>query len=170
MFLVGPPGVGKTTLARALLDPDPYLVVKPKWTVGETMCAAGHYSGGTFDGADTVAYNGVKAALDYWATNLHDAVRWTLFDGDRFSYEGVLDYFRAHGVAKLLCVNLAAGESTLSKRRAERGSNQNAAWMKGRVTKAQRFAEKFERTSRLDLLAEGATERLATTVRQHFVL
>jgi hypothetical protein len=103
VWVVGEPGVGKTTLVReGLLEDDMELVGPPKWTVGQAVAAAGHYSGGKFDGADTVPYNGAAAALDYWATRLH-TFPLTIFDGDRFSNDNAVKFFHAREVTHRLC-------------------------------------------------------------------
>lgn len=145
LFVVGAPGVGKTTLVRALLGLEGgdlpeggYLVPKPKWTVLPSAAAAGHYTGETFDGGDTVPYTGAQDALAYWRAHLA-ARALTVFDGDRFSNAGVLTWLRDHGHAPR-ALWLTAPSETLDTRRAARGSHQNAAWMKGRATKAERFA------------------------------
>jgi len=55
VFVIGPPGVGKTTAIRPMLDEGSTLIDKPKWTVGPHVVAPGHYTGKTFDGADFFA-------------------------------------------------------------------------------------------------------------------
>ncbi len=170
LFIVGAPGSGKTTLARALLPPEPYFIVKPKWTMGDIVCAVGHYTGGTFDGGDTIGYNGVKQALDYWRVHILNGttLKVTLFDGDRFSYAGALETIRTHS-ASVGCVYLNADDATLATRRAGRGSHQNPTWMKGRVTKATRFFELFHPREKLALQADcTTTATMAQQVRQHF--
>lgn len=147
LFVVGPPGVGKTTLVRLLLTMQGpelpiggYLVAKPKWTViGKEICAAGHYTGQVFDGGDTVPYTGAMPALDYWRANLSDR-RLTVLDGDRFSFAGVVTALRGHDLA---CLHVEASLEILDARRAARGSKQNATWMKGRESKARNFAAMF---------------------------
>jgi hypothetical protein len=143
LWIVGEPGVGKTTLARGLLEPDSRLIAKPKWTVGPTVCAAGHYTGATFDGGDTVAYNGAAACLDFWRERLQGH-RLTILDGDRFSNGKVVAWFREHApYAKLMCAYLDAPAGVAAARRAARGSKQNESWIAGRATKAHRFMGQF---------------------------
>ncbi len=164
LFFVGAPGVGKTTLVRHFLGVDPFFVMKPKWTVAqnETVVAAGHYTGGTFDGADTVPYNGVRLALDYWRVKLRAKATLTIFDGERFSNRAVVDELEKLDVVK--CVFLTAPKETLEARRRERGSNQNETWLKGRVTKAANFADLFAATKRLDLVADVPSPALFAKV------
>lgn len=149
-YVVGAPGVGKTTLIRRLIEPGSVLISAPKWTVGARVCAAGHYSGGKFDGADTVPYNGVMTALAFWEQRLLDRPL-TVFDGDRFSYAGVRAFFRERGVLEV-CVHLDAPPEVHAARRAARGSAQNETWIKGRVSKASAFASTFlgNRVKRID--------------------
>lgn len=170
LFVVGAPGVGKTTFVReALLTQDAYLVQSPKWTVSEAtrVVAAGHYLGATFDGADTVPYNGVKPALQFWKERFlpDDAFDLTVFDGDRFSNRPAVDTLKACGV-KLLCMHLTAPDTVADARRAERGSQQNSTWIKGRVTKARNFAalDVFDRTLELD--ASPPVEALARQLEE----
>lgn len=149
LWIVGPPGVGKTSAVRRLLGSDvrQSLIPKPKWTVNSSdrVCAAGHYTGATFDGADTVAYNGVDEALRYWHEWLLSGMSLTIFDGDRFSNKGAVDKVIAYAPsARIVCVMVNAPQEVLDARRAMRGSKQNASWMQGRATKAVRFYDAFK--------------------------
>jgi hypothetical protein len=109
------------------------------------VCAAGHYQGGKFDGADTVPYNGAVDCFNYWLHELGCKMRLTILDGDRFSNEHMLNLWRSTG-STTHCIELTADEELLKVRRERRGSNQNESWMKGRATKARRFALKFPNT------------------------
>jgi hypothetical protein len=163
LWVVGPPGAGKTTLVRALLDAaDPrgqrYTTAGPKWTVVPgRLTLAGHYVGGTFDGADTVPYNGVEPALRDWAASVVLQNPLTVLDGDRFSHGSALRFFdrgdlqafvRDGPDVRTAAVLLTAPSRVLAERRAERGSKQNPAWVLGRETKARRFAESLGRDHR----------------------
>jgi hypothetical protein len=146
--------VGKTTVARALLGFDGKLpplnlslVPKPKWTICGPLVAAGHYTGDTFDGADTVPYNGALAALEFWSKELLPTAHLTLFDGDRFSNKNSFDFVKAKA-DKTHIFHLGADASSLAARRAARGSNQNPTWLAGRETKAINFYNNMQ--NRLD--------------------
>lgn len=145
IWLVGAPAAGKTTLARALLfyGEEPFTIYdKPKWTLSGPRCAAGHYTGSTFDGADRLPYNGVRPALEMWDALLRPHVALTLFDGDRTSSAACVEWVTPR-VERVACLHLVASASTLEARRDARGSKQNASWAKGRATKSARFAESF---------------------------
>lgn len=172
VWVVGEPGVGKTTLVRGILGPleDYKLIAKPKWTVGDEFCAAGHYTGGTFDGADTVPYNGVKPALALWKSMLSDR-RLTIFDGDRFSHAKAFEFFGPEAVDRL-CVLLQGPEDLIQERRRQRAEAtgrelQNQQWVKGRQTKAARFAETQPWVTRLTLDAAQPAEVLISTALDH---
>jgi len=155
LYLVGAPGIGKTTLARNLLGIGPhgelplggYLIAKPKWTVTPKACAGGHYTGGTFDGADMVPAPAYKEALLYWAKDLAPAKRLTLLDGDRFSMPNALAIVREH--AHVVVAHLTAPDEVHAARRAARGSKQDPTWAKGRVTKAANFVEHAKKLGHL---------------------
>lgn len=147
-YVLGPPGVGKTTATRLLLDKENELVAKPKWTVGPRVVAAGHYTGATFDGADTVPYNGVNDCLQYWEDHLMEK-QITFLDGDRFSHAKTKLFFEARAM-RVCAVILKARDEALQRRRDGRGSNQNPTWLKGRVTKALRFFDLFENSAVID--------------------
>jgi hypothetical protein len=142
LFLLGSPGVGKTSLARRLLwsgGQEPSLLYRPKWSFTEMVCAAGHYKGELFDGADTIPYNGARDTLESWANRFRT---WplTILDGDRMSTKGTLEFLDRYN-AQRYAILLSASPFDLVARRLERGTVQNSVWIKGRETKSLQFAE-----------------------------
>ena len=157
IFVVGAPGVGKTTALRAMFEElDPagaaFLTESPKWTVCPgAYAAAGHYTGGPFDGADTVPYNGAAAAVDALLANLQAwSVPIVVFDGDRFSARTHLDLARGGGL-RVGCVLISAPDEVVAQRRAARGSAQNENWARGRATKARNFFAMFDPAQRAEV-------------------
>jgi hypothetical protein len=149
IWVVGEPGVGKTTVVRtAWREEEKILITKPKWTVNKdrSWCAAGHYTGAAFDGADTVPYTGAMDALVLWESYLAPNARLTIFDGDRFSNGNCRDFVKLRGW-QCVCL-LIEDEAGAAQRRVSRGTKQNETWIKGRRTKARRFFETFPEESR----------------------
>lgn len=144
LFVLGAPGVGKTTLVRGLLGSNTTITQpsEPKWTFGGNgIVAAGHYTGQTFDGADTVPYNGARKALDYWAKHIRTHAHLTIFDGARFSTRPSLEYIAQLAPDHLILGVHLIAEEQVDARRVARGSNQDPTWLKGATTRARNFAE-----------------------------
>jgi hypothetical protein len=150
LWIVGPPAAGKTTAARTWLGFDAglggsvELVQKPKWSLAfnRRIVAAGHYTGETFDGADRVPYNGARDALAYWLRELQPRAELTIFDGDRFSNAGVLEFVKRY-VDRVECQYVETPEHVRDERIGARGWNPDPRWVRGRETKARHFRELF---------------------------
>lgn len=167
LWIIGEPGIGKTTMVRALL-PKPWELIDikgwPKWTFAgpqKQIVAAGHYTGAMFDGADTVGYNQVNNAIAWWKEHLFTRPL-TILDGDRFSHLKAVEAFQAAG-ADLRCFVLE-GLGLAEERRGRRGSNQAASWLAGRRTKTTRFAKAFPGPT-AQVYADQPPERLADQVK-----
>lgn len=178
LWIVGEPGSGKTTIARELLGPleKCRLIRSPKWTVApHRLVAAGHYTGGAFDGADTVPYSGVREAIEAWRHGLLPVSDVTILDGDRFSYGGAVEQIAQPGL-ELCCLYVAPPAHVAEKRRVERAlasgaKLQNATWVKGRASKAAAFATGREWARYLRIDPQDKTpSRLAALVRDAFDL
>lgn len=167
VFVVGPPGVGKTSAVREVLG-EGYVnfthpeTSKVKWCLNAPWAFAGHYGMGTFDGADTVPNDGWIPCMEWWEKEIlsrPELYSYTLFDGDRFSHANCQKFLEDRGV-RVLCVHLTASDEVMDARRKERGSDQNPTWLKGRVSKARNFAERFKpkETALFDMFGGGADE------------
>lgn len=144
LFIVGPPGSGKTQLACALLSRVQWSTIKfPKWTVAAKVCAIGHYDEDIqFQGGDTVPYHTGEAHCDYWAENLAH-MELTIVEGNRFCSLKYPEFFRLGG-AHIACIHINADEETCNARRTQRGSKVNPGWMRGRRNMAAGFRAKME--------------------------
>lgn len=157
LYVIGEPGVGKTALVRWLLRAASERHTNhaggrawtyteppaPKWTAAGITFAAGYYKGEAFDGADTIPYNGARAALEHWHTHIAPHAELTILDGARFSTRTSLANLRGYG-AQVLGVHLVAPLEAIERRakRAEKAGTalQNPAWIKGAATGARNFA------------------------------
>lgn len=151
IFVVGPPGVGKTSALRELLGEEYKNITVPnngriKFATNQELCFTGHYGTGTFDGSDTVAMDGAKHCIDWWKENIlpNPQYKATIFDGDRFSTNPCKAELESLEGVRVLCVYMGASQETLNSRRAERGSNQDPTWLRGRESKCRNFADKFK--------------------------
>lgn len=175
IWIVGAPGSGKTTVVRGLLGPfsewqhNPI----PKWTFAGNVCAAGHYFGNPFDGADTIPLNGWRPAMEFWAEHLRLRYDVTLLDGDRLSHQACLDFVKAnavaaHAIVLRLPMDLA-GERSAAHARQYGLPPQTEKWAKGRRTKAARFAELLPSTI-IDVSPTASPNEVVEHVRSHIRL
>lgn len=149
LWIVGEPGVGKTTLSRRLIlsiGGEPLSErASPKFTFYERMAAAGWWRGDKFDGADTLAISQIKPALAVTSAMLRlGDTPLVLLDGDKLSSGKAVEFLRGECPAvRLVCVALDAKPETAAARRAQRGTKQDPTWVAGRRTKAANFAARF---------------------------
>lgn len=147
IFLVGEPAVGKTSAIRSLLGEffmNMYLPEKSiKFTMKNKLVLSGHYTGKTFDGSDTIPFNGAQKNFDYWRDNIFPSRKYkcTIFDGDRFSYRKILDQIKILD-CNIVCLLLYCEEHILNERRRKRGI-QDERWLKTRKTKVKNFVNLF---------------------------
>ena len=158
VFVVGAPASGKTTLISNFIDKfDMYMLASPKATVSGEVCAAGHYAGTTFDGADRIAYDKALKTISYIEEQSFFGCKLLFLDGDRVSTSNILSHLMKY---KPICIHLNIGMETHIERSKIRGSNQNENWVKGRFTKSKNFFLKFKKERRVSIDASNAKEKV----------
>tara|TARA_R100000329_G_scaffold151333_1_gene147041 strand:+ start:1890 stop:2519 length:630 start_codon:yes stop_codon:yes gene_type:complete len=169
IYVVGPPASGKTTLVRQFLYMKSNILINsPKITLSAMkqslikddkptkfpICAAGHYSGNKFDGADTIPISQIHKTIKYMVKNDFWDAEYTFLDGDKLASMKLRHFF---SLFETVCIYLDISMETHIERAAKRKSKQNLTWVKGRFTKARRFYETFPENKRLRLNADKMT-------------
>lgn len=150
VYLIGPPGVGKTTLMKGLIGRarigDPIKIDAPK---GKTRMVVEPLSNGIgnligyhmgisraeFGGTDALGM-AVNPSAVAWAKSLatHSSAYTVYGEGQRLANAAFLDALNAS--TDLTVFFLHASDGALSDRRQQRGSNQNAQWLSAARTRA----------------------------------
>lgn len=145
VFLVGPPGVGKSTLMTELTASCSRLPAD-KPVPHEALMHAGLLVGAeigrrraAFSGTDALPMDVQPAASTWITTRPYDLI---LGEGARLSTIGFLHTAHAAGYRMVLFA-LHAPDEVLQARRTERGSNQDPKWMRGATTRARKVCERM---------------------------
>jgi ribose 1,5-bisphosphokinase PhnN len=153
LYLVGSPGVGKSTLMAALTERcqrlartqpfahDHLLRHDPTGLLSSDPVAVElGKRRDAFSGTDSLGMSVQPKAVEWIATKPHSLI---LGEGARLGTVGFLMAARNSGY-KVMLVHLTADQHTLAERRLARGSTQNEQWMRGAATRAVRLTERMQ--------------------------
>ncbi len=169
VYLVGPPGVGKTTLMEALTARcERQSEAKPfahDWLYRDTT-PVGIELGRrreAFSGTDALSMSVQPKAVEWIARKRHPLI---LAEGARLATYGFLSAARNAGYGVTLFY-LVAPEEELQGRREGRGSDQNPSWIKGAQSRARRIADQMRMDADVHLVttAPPVEEVLSTVLK-----
>lgn len=142
--IIGPPGTGKTTLVRKLMERFEWVYDKPIDLVDSYLCGkvrlVGRYEEGElFAGTDRLSMAVQPKFLEYIKDNNDEVV---IFEGDRLSSVNLFEEVTKHNY-ELKIFSLKVSDETLSQRYEQRGSDQSEKFIRGRKTKVAKIEERF---------------------------
>jgi hypothetical protein len=151
VYIVGEPGVGKSTLMAALLHPkDGSIDVvhrKPvphvefgalEWPNGRVAMLGG-VTGGAFPGTDTLSFTIIGAAEKWVLSQPYD---WLFAEGDRLAVDRFLTACKMSGELFVVWLHNPLAADLRRKARA-RGVPQDETWVAGRRTKVHNLIQRW---------------------------
>lgn len=157
--VLGEPGIGKSTLIQELVKGSDYETDSHPFA--HVMFTCGPVYLGSFrdeyPGTDALALNAQPKVLSWLHEGLPQFVMW---EGDRLANDSFLEASVKMGYT--LWLYHLSGRNAAAKRRDERGSQQDEAWVRGRRTKHDRLAVSWDA---LVMDASNPVERLVKLMR-----
>lgn len=149
----GVPGTGKTTLMREIMKRQngfDLLIKQGLLTRHEYFCSRvavlGDYSDpdSVFAGTDKLSMAAQPEAITFFeGMATRDADWHVLYEGDRLFTASLLQTLVSNRAVRLRILILNTGPAILAERYKARGSNQSETFLKGRFTKVQNIAQRF---------------------------
>ena len=143
----GSPGTGKTTLFRAYMRDKEFIPVEPaklvsaNYNVERDLYILGKYEANSvFAGTDRLSM-ACQPAVQEWIQTHNCNV---LFEGDRIFNQSFLEFAMNLPDTELQVVFLSAPKEELERRYAERGSDQDEKFLRGRETKYSNLLSNFD--------------------------
>lgn len=163
LYLIGIPGAGKTSLIKATLSGlKPTVLTKPFAHLQYVNAIQLGANRDEFSGTDALPLNVQPIVLQWLIDNRPENV---LAEGDRLGNASFFNALYALGYRLDVCL-LDTSSPLAAQRRRQRGSRQNATWIKGRETKVAALAPYV--TMKLD--GQLPTNDLARQLRAHPVI
>lgn len=143
----GSPGTGKTTLFRKYMEDKKFIPVEPaklvsaNYNVERDLYILGKYGDDeVFAGTDRLSM-ACQPAIQEWIKTHNCNI---LFEGDRIFNQSFLEFALGLPDTELHVIFLSAPKEELERRYAERGSDQDEKFLKGRETKYNNLLSNFE--------------------------
>lgn len=148
LYLIGYPGVGKTTLLATILETLPQFVVTEPGTLKHVKYWPSNedFNGiqlgvpreGGFGGTDSLPLNAITA-MERWLSQ--SPPDWLVAEGDRLANDRFFSFLSSMGT--LTVCHLVCPPEVLVDRLQKRGSGQDPRWLAGRKTKTDTLAMRY---------------------------
>lgn len=137
LYLIGIPGSGKSTVMRQVLEGRPFDLLRHPFQHEVYGCCLAYLgtSSSAFPGTDRLPMDVQPRVLDWLESCPYDVVG----EGDRLANEAFFTSVQQLGFTLTVAL-LDTPRRVAADRRFQRGSRQDAAWVKGRETKIERLS------------------------------